>query len=62
VPDVIGRHLGSAIRAIESAGLNVVGYGTPESDPTGPDSTVHAQKPSGGERVPAGACVGFRTQ
>ena len=39
VPDVIGMTLPDAIRAVETAGLNVVGYGTPRGDPTG-DSAI----------------------
>jgi hypothetical protein len=60
VPDVIGMTLPDAIRAVETAGLNVVGYRTPRGDPTGDSAIVTAQKPDG--IVPAGACVGFRTK
>jgi PASTA domain len=60
VPDVIGMILPDAIRAVETAGLNVVGYGTAPGDPTGDSAIVTAQKPDG--IVPAGACIGFRTK
>jgi len=61
VPDVIGMRLGPAIRVMESAGLNVVGYGTPPTDPIERMSRVRSAKPAAGERVPRGACIGFRT-
>lgn len=61
VPDVVGMRLGPAIRAIESAGLLVVGYGTPPSDPIERTSRVRVTKPSAGERAARGACVGLRT-
>ncbi len=61
VPAAIGRPLGEAIIAMQQAGLRVVGTGTPEGDPTGSEAIVRAQKPSPGERVPLGACIGFRT-
>jgi hypothetical protein len=61
VPDVIGMRLGPAIRRIEAAGLNVAGYGTVPNDPIGRAVRVRAAEPGPGERVPRGACVGFRT-
>jgi hypothetical protein len=61
VPDAVGRPLSEAIIAMQQAGLHVVGTGTPEDDPTGPEAVVRAQEPPAGERVPSGACVGFRT-
>jgi hypothetical protein len=62
VPDVKGELLTDAIRDVEHVGLNVVGYGTPGDDPAGASARVRTQEPSGGERVPAGACIGFRTE
>jgi beta-lactam-binding protein with PASTA domain len=61
VPDVRGKHLLVAIRKVEKLGLNVVGYGIPPTDSTAATARVWAQKPSGGERVWPGACMGFRT-
>jgi hypothetical protein len=61
VPDVVGMRLGPAIRKIESAGLNVVGYGTPPNDPIERTSRVRVAKPASGEHVPPGACIGLRT-
>jgi hypothetical protein len=61
VPDVVGMRLGPAIRTVEAAGLKVVGYGTSPSDPVDRTTRVRVSKPSAGERVPRGACIGFRT-
>jgi beta-lactam-binding protein with PASTA domain len=61
VPDLRGKFLRVAIRKVEKLGLTVVGYGTPPSDSTAATARVWAQKPSGGERVWRGACMGFRT-
>lgn len=61
VPDAVGRPLNEAIIAMQQAGLHVVGTGTPEGDPSGPVAVVRAQEPPSGERVPLGACMGFRT-
>jgi hypothetical protein len=61
VPSVLGYPLGHAIDVMQRAGLNVVGYGAHEPDPTGPTARVRAQEPGAGLRVPLGACVGFRT-
>lgn len=61
VPNVVGRPLTDAITAMQQAGLQVVGTGTPEGDPTGRGAVVQAQEPPAGERVPPGACIGFRT-
>jgi hypothetical protein len=58
VPDVRGRPLASAIRIVQRADLNVIGFGS--ADPVDSESRVWAQKPSGGEKVPQGACIGFR--
>ena len=60
VPGVIGMTLPDAIRAVEAAGLNVIGPGTAPGDPTGDSVIVTAQEPDG--IVPAGACIGFRTK
>jgi beta-lactam-binding protein with PASTA domain len=62
VPDVRGKLLSVAIRSVVKRGLTVVGYGTPPTDSTEPRARVRAQKPSGGERVWPGACIGFRTR
>lgn len=62
VPDVVGLPLWAAIAAIDAAGLRVVGTGTRPGDPTGGDATVVIQTPEAGDRVPAGACVGFGTE
>jgi beta-lactam-binding protein with PASTA domain len=61
VPDVIGQTLAEAIARVWASGLQVVGTGTPFGDSTSPSAVVRAQKPSAAARVPAGACVGFRT-
>ncbi len=61
VPAAVGRPLSEAIIVMQQAGLHVVGTGTHEGDPTGPEAVVRAQKPRAGERVPLGACIGFRT-
>lgn len=61
VPDVVGRPLHQAIAVMREAGLHVVGTGTPNGDPTGPRAVIRAQEPPAGERVPVGACMGFRT-
>jgi hypothetical protein len=61
VPDAVGRPLREAIIAMQQAGLRVVGTGTPEGDPTASEAVVQAQEPPAGERVPRGACIGFRT-
>jgi hypothetical protein len=61
VPDVVGRRLGAAIRAVERSGLNVVGFGTVDTDPVGSRARVRAQEPPAGTEVPRGACIGFRT-
>lgn len=60
VPDVVGLSLGDAIRAVEAAGLSVVGTGTPPGDPTD-GAIITAQEPPAGTSVPAGSCIGFRT-
>jgi hypothetical protein len=60
VPGVIGMTLPDAIRAVEAAGLNVIGSGTAPGDPTGDSAIVTAQEPDG--IVPPGACIGFRTK
>jgi hypothetical protein len=62
VPDVIGLTLATAIRTVERAGLQVVGYGTAPGSPTGKSARVVAQEPGSGSQVPKGACIGFRTQ
>jgi beta-lactam-binding protein with PASTA domain len=62
VPDVIGETLPDAIDIVQGAGLNVVDDGVVEGDPTGEGARVRAQEPPGGEQVPLGACVGFRTE
>ena len=61
MPDVIGKRLGPAIREVEAAGLNVVGFGVPTSDPTTTSSRISAQQPEGGALTPGGTCVQFRT-
>lgn len=61
VPDAVGLTLNEAAIRMQTAGLNVVGSGTPSGDPTDEDAVVRAQEPPAGARVPAGACVGFRT-
>jgi PASTA domain len=61
VPDAVGLPLSEALIQMQTAGLNVVGKGTPSGDPTGGDAVVRAQEPPAGTRVPLGACVGFRT-
>lgn len=62
VPDVIGKRLDNAIREIEAAGLVVVDRGTPDGDPVTETAVVLAQEPSSEQKVPRGACVGFRTE
>jgi PASTA domain len=62
VPDVLGETLPDAIDIVQGAGLNVLDDGVPEADPTGEGARVRAQEPHGGDRVPVGACVGFRTE
>lgn len=62
VPDVVGLTLWDAIAAVDAARLHVVGTGTRPGDPTGDDATVIVQTPAAGDRVPAGACVGFGTE
>lgn len=52
--------LPDAVRAVEAAGLNVIGSGTAPGDRTDDSASVTAQDPDG--IVPAGACVGFRTE
>ena len=61
VPDVVGLPLTDAITRIRAAGLDVVGTGTPDGDPTGPTAIVRSQEPAAGTLVPEAACVGFRT-
>jgi hypothetical protein len=61
VPDAVGRRLSEAGILMQDVGLNVVGKGTPDGDPTGQDAVVRAQEPEAGARVPEGACIGFRT-
>lgn len=62
VPDIVGLTLWEAIAAIDAAGLHVVGTGTRPGDPTGGDAIVVVQVPEAGDKVPAGACVGFGTE
>jgi beta-lactam-binding protein with PASTA domain len=63
VPDVIGERLRDAIQIVEESRLTVIDdEGVPEGDPVGATAVVWAQKPAGGEFVPPGACVGFRTR
>lgn len=62
VPDVSGLSIKRAIRAVKAAGLNVINAGVPDDDPVTPDARVYAQEPGAGERVPRGACIGFRTR
>lgn len=61
VPDGVGLRLAEAATRMQRAGLTVVGTGTPSGDPTGRNAVVWSQEPPAGSRVPAGACVGFRT-
>ncbi len=61
VPDVEGLPLTDAITPIRAAGLDVVGTGTPDRDPTGPTAIVRSQEPPAGTPVPEAAYVGFRT-
>lgn len=61
VPDAVGLTLNEAAIRVQTAGLTVVGSGTPSGDPTDDDAVVRAQEPPAGARVPMGACVGFRT-
>ena len=61
VPDLVGTPLPAAVAKARAGGLQVLGTGTPDGDPSGPTAVVRAQKPSPGFRVPAGACLGFRT-
>src|SRR5690606_25194400 len=61
VPDVIGLSLHDATTTAQQAGLNVVGAGVPEGDPTEPSAIVRAQEPPPGVGVPLGTCIGFRT-
>ncbi len=62
VPDLIGVSLGDAVTRARASGLQVVGMGTSSGDPSGPAAMVRAQNPEQGLRVPAGACIGFRTK
>jgi hypothetical protein len=62
VPDVSGERLHDAIRIVTDSGLKVIGDGVPDGDPTGPHAIVRVHEPPAGERVPPGACVGFRTE
>lgn len=61
VPDVVALPLNEAAIRMQRAGLNVVGTGVPDGDPTGREAVVRAQEPPAGSRVPLGACIGFRT-
>jgi hypothetical protein len=61
-PVVTGERLPDAIRIVEESGLTVIDDGVPEGVPVGATAVVQAQKPQGGELVPRGACVGFRTK
>jgi hypothetical protein len=60
VPNVVGMALRPAIAIVEAVGLHVIGDGTPPGDPTGDSAIVTAQEPDG--LVPAGSCIGFRTE
>ena len=58
VPDVLGRTLAQAQRAMRSGGLHGSAY---EQDPQGRDAVVVAQEPPAFAVVPPGSMVGFRT-
>ena len=58
---MIGLPLTDAITSLRAAGLDVVGTGTPDGDPTGPTAIVRSQEPAAGTPVPKAACVGLRT-
>ncbi|MCA1691800.1 MAG: PASTA domain-containing protein [Actinobacteria bacterium] len=61
VPDLIRQHLGDAVAIAQASGLQVVENGVPIGDPSDASAVVRAQAPASGTRVPAGACIGFRT-
>ena len=58
VPDVKGKTLGQAIKAVKRRGLRVVGNGGGGDDL---EAIVRAQEPPSAIRVPRGSCIGFRT-
>lgn len=63
VPEALGLPLEEAAIRMQLAGLTVVGSGTAGADDSSePDAVVQAQEPPAGVSVPAGACVGFRTE
>jgi len=61
VPNVVGKTLGDATTAVRARGLLVVDNGVRPGDPSELSAIVRAQKPQAGMRVPADACIGFRT-
>lgn len=62
VPSVVGLGVEEASAAIRAVGLAIAGDGVEDGDPTGPLAVVTAQEPPAGSAVPAGACVGLRTE
>ncbi len=62
VPYLIGKHLLDAAARARASGLQLVGTGVSGGDPAGASATVVAQAPPADIRVPAGACIGFRTR
>jgi PASTA domain len=59
VPDVLGRTLAQAERALRTGGLHGSAH---ERDPQGDNAVVVAQEPPAGVVVPPGSMVGFRTR
>ncbi len=62
VPNLIGKRLPDATARARASGLQLVGTGVSGGDPDGASARVSAQKPPSGIRVPAGACIAFRTR
>ena len=62
VPNVVGKPLRDAIGGVRASGLQVVDSGVIPGDSSEVSAIVVAQKPPAGIRVPAGACIGFRTR
>jgi beta-lactam-binding protein with PASTA domain len=62
VPNVVGKRLAGARRAIETTGLQFVSFDGYRTDDAGNRARVTAQLPRAGAIVSRGSCMGLRAR